>query len=113
MGGGVIFTRPCCTFHWWRSAQNKQGHENDIAAHWLVQVQQDSDPWNQPGDWMDVVLSDGVYRQHLADHAGTVLVHGHCAWGGGGAGGGAAARRGGGAAARRAVCGTTDTFGVA
>ena len=27
---------------------------------------------------MDVVMSDGTYRQHLADHAGTVIVH--CHW---------------------------------
>ena len=27
---------------------------------------------------MDVVLSNGVYRQHLADHAGTVIIH--CHW---------------------------------
>lgn len=43
-----------------------------------VQVQSDDDPWNAPGDWMDVVMSNGVYRQHLADHAGTVIVH--CHW---------------------------------
>ena len=43
-----------------------------------LQVLADNDAWNQPGDWMDVVLSQGVYRQHLADHAGTVIVH--CHW---------------------------------
>lgn len=43
-----------------------------------IQVQEDQDDWNQPGDWMDVVMSDGIYRQHLADHAGTVIVH--CHW---------------------------------
>ena len=43
-----------------------------------VQVQSDDDPWNQPGDWMDVIMSSGVYRQHLADHAGTVIIH--CHW---------------------------------
>lgn len=43
-----------------------------------IQVIDDQDAWNQPGDWMDVVLSQGTYRQHLADHAGTVIVH--CHW---------------------------------
>lgn len=43
-----------------------------------MQVQTDQDAWNQPGDWMDVILSSGTYRQHLADHAGTVIVH--CHW---------------------------------
>ena len=43
-----------------------------------MQVQTDNDEWNVPGDWMDVIFSNGVYRQHLADHAGTVIVH--CHW---------------------------------
>jgi FtsP/CotA-like multicopper oxidase with cupredoxin domain len=43
-----------------------------------IQVIRDDDDWNQPGDWMDVVMSNGVYRQHLADHTGVVIVH--CHW---------------------------------
>jgi hypothetical protein len=43
-----------------------------------LQVMSDDDPWNQPGDWMDVVLSNGVYRQHLADYTGSAIIH--CHW---------------------------------
>lgn len=43
-----------------------------------MQVQRDNDPWNQPGDWMDVVLSTGTYRQRFLHYNGTVMVH--CHW---------------------------------
>ena len=43
-----------------------------------MQVVKDNDEWNQPGDWLDVIFSSGAYRQHLSDHAGTVIVH--CHW---------------------------------
>ena len=45
-----------------------------------MQVQRDTllDPWYQPGDWQDVVLSTGIYRQRFLHYEGVVMVH--CHW---------------------------------
>jgi hypothetical protein len=43
-----------------------------------MQVQRNNDPWNQPGDWMDVVLASGRFRQRFLHYTGTVIVH--CHW---------------------------------
>ena len=45
-----------------------------------MQVQRDTygDPWYRPGDWQDVVLSTGVYRQRFLHYEGVVMVH--CHW---------------------------------
>ena len=35
-------------------------------------------PWYRSGDWHDVVLANGNFRMHVADHKGTVVTH--CHW---------------------------------
>ena len=43
-----------------------------------LQVRDGINDWYRSGDWHDVVIGQGTFRMHVADHTGTVVCH--CHW---------------------------------